>query len=94
MKTKDKPGLFASANSDSLWGRILKAVLRNLHNVVFEIEVWHLQQAALGELRLNCAIEKNLRAVLAGNDEEPARVMAGLRGRLIIGAGFSGCGIR
>ena len=93
LEVEDKPGLFALANADLLLGRILKAALGDLYNVVLELEIRQAQLAGLSELRLKFSVEKNSCVVLTGNDEERAQVVTGLRGRLIGDRYRSGGGV-
>ena len=72
-------GLFALANADLLLGRILKAALRDLYNVVLEFEIRQAQLAGLSELPLKFSVEKNSCVVLTGNDKERAQVVTGRR---------------
>ena len=72
LEIEDKPGLFALANADLLLGRILKAALGDLHNVVLELEIRQAQLAGLSELRLKFSVEKNFCVVLTGDDKERA----------------------
>ena len=83
-RLKDKLGLFALANADLLLGRILKAALGDLYNVVLELEIRQAQLAGLSELPLKFSVKKNSCVVLTGNDKQRAQVAAGLGGRLII----------
>src|SRR6266849_7485277 len=57
LEIKDKPGLFALANADLLLGRILKAALRDLYNVVLVLEIRKEQLAGLSESRLKGSVE-------------------------------------
>src|SRR5208337_2927180 len=97
LEVEDKPGLFALADADLLLGRILKAALRDLHNVVLQLEIRQAQLAGLSELPLKFSVEKNFCVVLTGNHNERAQVVTGLGGRLIIGCNserdFSGGGV-
>jgi len=84
LEVEGKPGLFTLADADLLLGRILKAALRDLYNVVLELEIRQAQLAGLSELPLKFPVEKNLCVVLTGDDKERAQVGAGLGGRLIV----------
>ena len=74
LEVEDKLGRFALANVDLLLGRILKAALGDLYNVVLELEIRQAQLAGLRELRLKFSVEKNSCVVLTGNDKQRAQV--------------------
>ena len=80
LEIEYKPCLFAPANTDLLLGRILKAALRDLYNVVLEFEIRQAQLPALRELPLKFSVDKNFCFVLTGDDNEGAQVVTGLDG--------------
>ena len=59
MEVEDKRGLVALADTDYLLGRILKAALRDLYNVVLELEIRQAPLAGLRELPLKFSVEKD-----------------------------------
>ena len=91
-RLKNKLGRFAFANVDILRGRILKAALGDLYNVVLELEVRQTQLAGLSELLLKLSVEKDACVVLTGNDEESAKIGSGVGGRVIVDCSLSGGG--
>ena len=80
LEVEDEPGLLALANADFLLGRILKAALRDLYNIVLGFEIWQAQLAGLSELPFKFSVERNSCAVLTGNDKERAQVVTGAGG--------------
>jgi hypothetical protein len=98
LQAEDQFGVFTLADGDLLLGRILKAVLGDLYNVILELEIRQAQLAASSELRLKFSVEKNFGVVLTCNDKESACIatgfyVTGVGGRLITGSDFSGSGI-
>ena len=98
LQAEDQFGVFTLADGDLLLGRILKAVLGDLYNVILELEIRQAQLAASSELRLKFSVEKNFGVVLTCNDKESACIatgfyVTGVGGRLITGSDFSGRGI-
>lgn len=82
LELKNERGLLALANADLLLGRILKAVLGDLYNVVLEFEIGYAQLAGLSGLRLKFSVEKHACVILADNDEECAQTVTNPGGRL------------
>jgi hypothetical protein len=93
LEAEGNAGRIASANANLLRGRILKAALRDLYDVVLKFEIRQAQLAGASELRLRFSVEKNSCIVLTGNYNERAQAVTGVGWRLITGRDFRRAGV-
>ena len=77
LQIEDNSGLFAFANQYFLFRKILESSFGHSYAIIFELEIWNPQFAALRGLRLQFSIEKYFRIVLPGDHNECAQILSG-----------------